>query len=414
MSEPHVVILGAGPAGVGAAFQLARRGLARVTVLERNPCVGGNAGSFDLAGFRVDYGSHRLHPSCDPAILLDIRSLLGDDLLDRPRHGVLACAIDGSIFAHATGSRSQVATRFAIGVATDFITKVVPHRYRSRGAETFASILETGLGRTICREFYFPYARKIWGGAPEDLAVTQARRRVGASSLGKMLGKVLAAVPGLKPSGAGRFYYPRRGYGQISEAVHRAAEGAGAQFQFGATVQAVTALSGRVACHYEQNGGVQNGRGRSCLVDRARHHARPCAATRRARRDRRGRRQYRVSRHDPDLYRLGARPLSEYDAHYFPAGDISITRLSEPKNYSGSGRRSDRSVCRATVRSHGCGVAPQDGALADLVCAALDRDGIPVRVQSREVATRRLRRLPVYRQGSDVISTASTAIWPPQ
>src|SRR5688572_32285972 len=87
MTNPHIVILGAGPAGLGAAFQLTRRKLARVTLLEQNTWVGGNAGSFELAGMRVDYGSHRLHPACDPEILADIRALLGDDLLDRPRHG---------------------------------------------------------------------------------------------------------------------------------------------------------------------------------------------------------------------------------------------------------------------------------------------------------------------------------------
>ena len=73
MAKPHVVILGAGPAGLGAAFQLTRRALARVTVLEQNNWVGGNAGSFELEGFRVDYGSHRLHPACDPEVLQDIQ-----------------------------------------------------------------------------------------------------------------------------------------------------------------------------------------------------------------------------------------------------------------------------------------------------------------------------------------------------
>jgi len=40
-----------------------------VTVLERNQVVGGNAGSFLLAGMNVDYGSHRLHATCDPEVL---------------------------------------------------------------------------------------------------------------------------------------------------------------------------------------------------------------------------------------------------------------------------------------------------------------------------------------------------------
>src|SRR5512142_2955164 len=86
MTRPHIVVLGAGPAGLGAALQLARRRI-QVTVLEANSRVGGNAGSFELAGIPVDYGSHRLHPACDPEVLKDIQTLLSGDLLDRPRHG---------------------------------------------------------------------------------------------------------------------------------------------------------------------------------------------------------------------------------------------------------------------------------------------------------------------------------------
>ena len=87
MAKPHVVILGAGPAGLGAAFQLSRRDQAEVTVIEKNQVVGGNAGSFKFADIWADYGSHRLHPACDPTVLCDIREMLSDDLLDRPRHG---------------------------------------------------------------------------------------------------------------------------------------------------------------------------------------------------------------------------------------------------------------------------------------------------------------------------------------
>ncbi|MEZ4588666.1 MAG: NAD(P)-binding protein [Gemmatimonadales bacterium] len=76
----------AGPA-VGAAWRLRHLERANVTVFEQHQVAGGNAGSFEFAGQRVDFGSHRLHPACDPAILADIRRFLGDQLLDRPRHG---------------------------------------------------------------------------------------------------------------------------------------------------------------------------------------------------------------------------------------------------------------------------------------------------------------------------------------
>ncbi|MDX6556743.1 MAG: hypothetical protein QOD86_2938, partial [Miltoncostaeaceae bacterium] len=86
-----LVILGAGPAGVGAAYRAARAGH-RVTLIERADGPGGASGSFTLAGVRVDHGSHRLHPSIDPAILAELRALLGDDLRTRPRNGRILLA----------------------------------------------------------------------------------------------------------------------------------------------------------------------------------------------------------------------------------------------------------------------------------------------------------------------------------
>ena len=66
MVGTRVAILGAGPAGVGAAWQLVRSRKADAIVVEQRDDVGGNAGSFELYGMPVDYGSHRLHPACQP------------------------------------------------------------------------------------------------------------------------------------------------------------------------------------------------------------------------------------------------------------------------------------------------------------------------------------------------------------
>ena len=57
-----VVVLGGGPAGLAAAWRAARAGRS-VLLLERAPAVGGMAASFEVAGVRVDTGSHRLHPA---------------------------------------------------------------------------------------------------------------------------------------------------------------------------------------------------------------------------------------------------------------------------------------------------------------------------------------------------------------
>jgi phytoene dehydrogenase-like protein len=87
-----IAVVGAGPAGLAAAWRAAQGGH-DVVVLERAPVVGGMAGSFDVAGLRVDHGSHRLHPATPAPILAALRNLLGPGLQERHRH---ACSTGGS------------------------------------------------------------------------------------------------------------------------------------------------------------------------------------------------------------------------------------------------------------------------------------------------------------------------------
>ncbi len=385
-----MAILGAGPAGLGLAWKLATRRSFDVTLLERNSVAGGNAGSFEFAGQRVDYGSHRLHPACAPGILSDIRGMLGADLLDRPRHGRIRLR---GRWLHFPLKPADL----ALHAPPSFVAGVLADRLRrpAGGApESFASLLERGLGRTICRDFYFPYARKIWGMEPEALDAEQARRRVGASSLAKIARQVLAAEPGFKPRGAGRFFYPRQGYGQIGDGYQRVAREAGTRILFEADVRRVEAGGVRFAA-----GGVE-----SRIDTRLVLSTIPIPAL--------------VRLLDPPppgevlaaaaalRYRamilvylaLDAPRFTEFDAHYFPGADVHITRLSEPKNYSLEGPR-DRTVLCAelpcSVEDSWWRASDQD--LGKLVAGDLERAGVPIRAPVAEIATRRLAQAyPVY------------------
>lgn len=399
---PHVVILGAGPAGVGAAYRLACGGLARVTVLEQRETVGGNAGSFQLDGVWVDYGSHRLHPACDPGILDDLRKLLGKDLLDRPRHGRIRLQNHWIHFPLKPADLLlRLPKKFALGVARDLVRKQLGGADNS--PESFASVLERSLGRTICREFYFPYARKLWGVAPEDLASTQARRRVSSNSIWKMFRKIANAVPGLKRPGAGRFFYPRLGYGQISQRLCEAAKNAGAEFQFGARVVAVDRENGQIAAvRYESAGIERRIQAKSVwstlpislLLKSIRPEA-PLEVLKAAN---------QISFRGMILIYLTLEQdqFSEYDAHYFPEESIPISRLSEPKNYSNSTQPQGRTVLCAELPSDPGSREWEmsDQELGNSLVAWLEKAGLPVRARILRVMTRRLRQAyPVYHRG---------------
>src|SRR5216684_2168275 len=60
MSAPNVVVLGAGPAGISAAWRLSERGVP-VTVLERDAAVGGMGKTIKVGDYFVDYGPHTFH-----------------------------------------------------------------------------------------------------------------------------------------------------------------------------------------------------------------------------------------------------------------------------------------------------------------------------------------------------------------
>ena len=111
--------MGAGPAGLVAALDAASAGH-EVVVLEAADHVGGMAASIEVGGQRVDLGSHRLHPSTDPALLARLRGMLGDDLQVRLRHGRIALAGRWLAFPLRTGDLLRhLPPRLAVGAALD-------------------------------------------------------------------------------------------------------------------------------------------------------------------------------------------------------------------------------------------------------------------------------------------------------
>jgi protoporphyrinogen oxidase len=407
MGKPTVVILGAGPAGLGAACQLARRQLADVIVLEQNLWVGGNAASFVLDGVPVDYGSHRLHPSCDPEILEDIRAMIGSDLLDRPRHGRIFLQERWIHFPlQPQDLLLHTSPAFAFGVAGDMVGKVIGKEASPTSDESFASVLEASLGKTVYRSFYDPYAHKIWGLPADRLSATQAQKRVSANSPAKMLRKVFSAVPGFKKPGSGRFYYPKKGFGQISEAYAEKARDQGVIIRFGSKVSLIdTSEISRLNVVYGSEG-------RDYEVS-ADYVWSTIPITVLGKLIRPAPQEEILQAASQIDYRamilvylvLEQSQFTPYDAHYFPSAEIPITRLSEPKNYSASTSPEDFTVLCAELPCNPQDVywSMSDDELGEVVKESLRQAKIPVQSSVMKVVTRRLRNAyPIYLRGYEV------------
>jgi len=397
MAEPHVVILGGGPAGCGGAYQLHRTGRGRATLVEQQAMLGGNAASFKVNDIWLDFGSHRLHSACEPDILADLQRLLGEQMRLRDRHGRIRLRGRWLHFPiKATDLLLQLDKAFAAGALRDMVARTFG---KPPLGDTFASVLSANLGPTICQHFYFPYARKIWGREPEVLSGIQAKKRVSAGTFAKLLKRLV------KAPGDGKFWYFREGYGQISRVLAAEAAKMGADIRMGWKAAALERRDGEA-----RPWRVTLQKGDETQVLEADHVWSTIPVTLVA----------RMMKPEPSAAVLEATRKIDYramilvyleldvdqftttDAHYFPEANVAITRLSEPKNYFGERTPAGRTTLCAELPC-----SPDDPfwtmtdeQLGQHVAADMERAGLPLPRPPVGVFARRLRQAyPIYTMG---------------
>jgi protoporphyrinogen oxidase len=391
-ASSDLVVLGAGPAGLAAAWRAAERGFS-VTVLERAGHVGGMAASFEVAGMRVDHGSHRLHPATPAHLLSALHRLLGDDLQKRPRNGRLRVYDRWVGFPLKAGELARAVPRpVAARIARDAATAP----FRRRGGDSYAGVLSSSLGPELYAAMYAPYAEKLWGLPGQAIDAEQARVRVTADTPVKVAARVLRRQRG----GQGcAFHYPRRGFGQIAEALLDAAITAGADVRLGSGAMAVHTGTGTVRIDTEQGDTLKAGRVFSTLplpvLARLARPAAPVPALEDA-----ASLSFRAMVLVYLVHRGGR--WSPYDAHYLPGPGTPVTRISEPANYRVScDDPPDRTVlCVEIPCTVGDGLwAADDAALAAVAKEGMASTGLPA-VHGGEVVVRRLPHVyPVYVRG---------------
>jgi len=387
MSSVDVLVVGGGPCGLAAALGAARRGH-RVRVLEAADRLGGMAASFEVAGQRVDHGSHRLHPSAPPAVRALLDELLGPDLQERRRNGRLHLA--GRWVGFPLRAPDLVRS-VPVGIGARIASDLVTGPWRHPRDDSYAEFVRAGLGPTALDTFHGPMAAKLWGRDPAQLSAELARRRIAVNGGGRLLQRI---ARGSRPSGR-TFLYPRLGYGEVVDRLAEAAAAAGVQIDLSTAVEDLRA-GATPGVTLTDGGHVDAGRVLwTAPLDALTGVVAvgPGASTPRL-----------VHRGLVLVYlALDEDRYSEVDAHYVPDAAVAFARLSEPKNYrTGPDPAGATVLCAEVPATAGDGTWSMDDAqLGDVVVDGMRRIGLRI-PPITAVAVRRVASVyPVLDVGTD-------------
>jgi protoporphyrinogen oxidase len=222
----RVVVIGAGPAGLTAAHELAQRTKARVTVLEGDDVVGGISRTVQYKGFRFDLGGHRFFTKIGPVQRM-WRELLGDQLIKVPR--LSRIIYNGRFFDYPL--RPLNALRgLGLWNAALIVASYLKWHYRPYPVEeNFEQWVTNRFGQRLYRAFFKTYTEKVWGLPCTEIRAEWAAQRIQGLSLARgvleaaSLNKRATDIKSL----IHEFEYPRLGPGQMWEICRERIEAQG-------------------------------------------------------------------------------------------------------------------------------------------------------------------------------------------
>ena len=251
-SEKTAVIIGAGPAGLTAAYELLHRTNIKPIVLEASPVVGGISRTVEYKGNRMDIGGHRFFSKSDRVlkwwnnilpmqtmpskdeILLGVESVSSsqpvvdpecDELVMLHRRRVSRIFFDGRFFDYPITLTLSTVRNLGLWRTVSAALGYIRSLFVKRPEHSLEDFYINRFGVTLYRLFFEAYTLKVWGVHPSKLGADWGSQRVKGLSVFAILKEALMRCLKLNSGKAvetsliDNFIYPKYGPGQLWQAV---------------------------------------------------------------------------------------------------------------------------------------------------------------------------------------------------
>ena len=211
----RVVVIGAGPAGLTAAYLLSKQGHT-VTVLEGDDMVGGISRTAQYKGFRFDIGGHRFFTKITPVEAL-WHEILGPEFISVPRMSRIH--YNGKYFDYPLRAANALGGLGLWQTVLIMLSYLKARLWPNKVEDNFEQWVSNRFGKRLYRIFFKTYTEKVWGIPCTEIRAEWAAQRIQGLSLAKA---ILSATQLNKRSTKiksliNEFQYPRLGPGQMWE-----------------------------------------------------------------------------------------------------------------------------------------------------------------------------------------------------
>jgi protoporphyrinogen oxidase len=258
-----VVIIGAGPAGLTAAYMLTKRGVAS-TVLEADDVVGGISRTAMRDGWRFDIGGHRFFTKVKPVDDLWFEILGKDDFLRRPR--MSRVYYRKKFYDYPISARNALTNLGPVEAARCMASYLWVRIKPPKDKTTLEGFVASRFGWRLYEHFFKTQSEKVWGVPCTEIQADWGAQRIKDLSILRAVKEALTPKRVRMRRDKGKqvtslieeFNYPKYGPGMMWERCTELVTERGTKVVMDSVVTKVEHANGRATAVTAMSGDVSN------------------------------------------------------------------------------------------------------------------------------------------------------------